>query len=367
MVAAIFILLLATTPGGIKASIGFNDAIFPEIITAGEALAQGSAYSAHADDSGSIYYNPSGLGSVRNTHLHLNNIQLESNKGWANTYLHGDMVSILSNITKSLSLDKMREELLAKRGSISHFKAQAMPNFTTRFFSLGVMASKQIRATIGTADTAKFEYAERTDYGPYAALALATIGGVIKVGAAVTMLTRSEAIGESDRDTTIDLQAGDIKKGSVLLVTAGSKLTLPITALPTFSLTMHNAGNKGFSATSGSGGAPDKIKQSMDAGFSLSPKLGNRVSIHLEYDYKDLNNKFTDVSSVRKSLFGIELDIAKAMFFRFGYGDGYGCFGIGLKHQKLELDFSTYAIDTTTTEYRGEEDRRFVFSISAGL
>ena len=33
----------------------------------------------------------------------------------------------------------------------------------------------------------------------------------------------------------------------------------------------------------------------------------------------------------------------------------------------LEFDLTTYAVDTTTSEFRGEEDRRFALSLSFGL
>ena len=55
------------------------------------------------------------------------------------------------------------------------------------------------------------------------------------------------------------------------------------------------------------------------------------------------------------------------MFVRLGYGDGFGSVGIGVKAREFQVDLTTYAVDTTSSEFQGEEDRRFVFSISSGI
>ena len=70
---------------------------------------------------------------------------------------------------------------------------------------------------------------------------------------------------------------------------------------------------------------------------------------------------------MRKILFGMEIDFARAFFIRGGYGDGFGTAGLGIKAQGFEFDLSTYAIDTTTVNYRGKEDRRFSMTLSWGF
>ena len=63
----------------------------------------------------------------------------------------------------------------------------------------------------------------------------------------------------------------------------------------------------------------------------------------------------------------MELDFARAFFMRLGYGDGFGSAGLGIKTQHLEFDLTTYAVDTTSSEFRGKEDRRFSMSLSYGF
>jgi len=347
-------------------AIDFEDAIFPELATSARALAMGNAYVSKADDSAAVYYNPAGLGTIRKTHFHLSNTHFELNKGWLDLSTRGSVTKALGNFMDGFTLDGQRKLLIGNKGTVSHQRFNFLPNFTTRYFSVGYLLSKRTRSTIGNQAGAKFEYADRLDHGPYVALNLSLFGGVFKIGASTTFLNRKEIQGESDADTTFEPTGSDEKKGSAVIVVAGTKLTLPITFLPTFSLKMNNALQQKFSVGS-SAGAPNEVRNSMDVGFSLTPQIGNKIRLHLETNYKDLTGKYSGVSTTRKITFGMEIDIARTFFIRAGYGDGWGSGGIGIKSQSLEFDLTTYAVDTTTTEFRGKEDRRIALSLSYGL
>ena len=349
------------------ASLGFEDAVFPELATSGRALAMGNAFISKVDDSLSAFYNPAGLGTVRHPHLHLSNFHLESNKGWMNAGASGSVLDALTNFPKTFSLDGTRELLLKHPDTLTHARVQFMPNFTTRYFTMGYLINKVNRGYMGadTTSTGTYEYASRLDYGPYAGLNLSMFGGVFKIGASVIYLSRNEAVGTATPTATLDLQDNDYKKGRAFITTAGTKLTLPVSALPTFSITMHNAAGAKFSGRAG--GAPDKIKSSVDLGFSLTPQIGNVVRLHFEVDYKDVTGLYSDVGFSRKLLAGMEFDIARTMFVRFGYGDGFGSAGLGIKSRRLEFDLTTYAVDTTASAFRGREDRRFAMTLSSGF
>ena len=351
----------------VHAAIGFEDAVFPELATSGRALAMGNAFICKVDDSSAVYYNPAGLGTVRHPHLHLSNFHLETNKGWSDMGLGGSVTDVSSNFAKSFSLDGTRELLVENPGKISHARFHMLPNFTARYFSFGFLLSKRQRATLGTEPGAQFEYASRLDYGPYMAINLSLFGGIFKIGASGTLLNRDEAIGTSDPNVTIDIKDSEMNRGSMALITAGTRLTLPIVFLPTFAATIHNAAAQNFSSRGGGIGPPDEIKQTIDVGFSLTPQVGKVVRIHLEANYKDIGQAYSNVSVVRRLVMGMELDVARRFFLRVGYGDGFGSAGLGMKTRKLEFDLTTYAVDTTSSEFRGAEDRRFVLSLSSGF
>lgn len=348
-------------------AITFEDAVFPEFATSARALAMGNAYIAKVDDASAVFYNPAGLGTVRYSHLHLSNFHIELNKGLIESSTGGTIGNAFSSASKAYSLDGKRELLLKKPGTIAHSSLHALPNITSRYFSAGYLLSTKTRAVVTDANSATgFEYADRFDHGPYVALNLSLFGGIFKAGASALFLNRKEAIGSADPNVAIDLPKDSYKKGSAVIITAGSRLTLPFVFLPTFAVNVHNANSMKFTGARGAG-APDKILQSYDVGFSITPQIGTSTRIHLEVDYKDLGIAYKNVNMNRKILFGAELDFSRVFFFRIGYGDGFGSAGLGIKSRKLEFDLTTYAVDTTSSAFRGEEDRRFALSISSGF
>ena len=348
-------------------AVDFRDAIYPEFATSARALAMGNAYVAKADDASAAFYNPAGLGTVRKAHFHLSNLHLEVNKDWIDLGTGGDLTSAVSNFSKGFSLDGTRNLLKEHPGKFSHSRFHFMPNFTARYISFGYLYSVQTRGAYGTQAGAQYEYAKRTDQGPYLGLNLSLFGGIFKIGVTGTYLTRKETYGESDVETAINLQDSDYQKGSALILTTGAKLTLPFYALPTFAIKMNNTSAQSFSPASDFGGAPDQIESSVDLGFSLTPQIGKTMRVHWEFNYKDATGKYDNVASSRKYAVGMELDIRRTIFLRLGYADGFGSGGLGIKTRKLEFDLTTYAVDLSDSDFRGDEDRRFVMSISSGF
>ncbi len=346
-------------------SIEFEDAVFPEIATSGRALAMGNAFICKVDDSTAAFYNPAGLGTVRYKHLHLSNFHFETNKGWFDIGTTGSLIDASSNIAKVFTLDGSRELLLNNRGKISHSRFHLLPNFTSRYFTLGYLFSDRTRATIGEGAGDQFEYATRLDHGPYMGINVSLFGGIIKFGTTVIYLSRKEAIGTADPNTTINLSGSDFDKGTAFVFGGGMRVTLPYQLLPTVAMNVHNVADQNFSPSSGYG-TPAKIRRAFDVGVSITPQIGRTTRLHLEINYKDALGAYS-VALIRKILVGIEFDFSRKMFLRFGYGDGYGSVGIGIRSRKLEFDLTTYAVDTTSSSYRGKEDRRFALTLSSGI
>jgi len=353
-----------------QAVIGYEDAIFPEPIASARALAIGNAYVAGANDSNAVYYNPAGLGSVKWFHLHLENFAFEVNKNLNRMGAGGNIRNASSNFSKITNMDGIRQVLAVNRDTIYHSRYQFFPNITSRFFSLGYMYSKKTRAIIGKdpidGTKAQFEYAGRTDHGPVGAINISVMGGVFKLGASATLLNRSEVKGEQDFDVSFEETEENTYKGVSLYGVIGSKLTFPIRFLPTFAAKMNNAFRQRFRKTGGID-SPDYIKPSVDVGFSITPQIGKTSRIHLEVNYRDMYLLHKDVASSRRIGFGMEIDLARRFHIRGGYADGFGSGGIGIKTKPLEVDITTYSVDLTNDRYKGKEDRRFMFSLSAGI
>lgn len=348
----------------------FDDAVTPELVTSARARAMGNAFISKVDDSASAFYNPAGLGTIRKTHFHLSNLHLEANKGWFEAGLGGKVHKAVGRFADALSVDGQRQLLEGDPGVLSYNRLQFMPNFTTRYFSLGYLYSKQSKAMIvedeATGDEV-FDYIVRRDHGPYASLNFSFWGGIFKVGFTGVFLQRKQAQGSADPTLEIELEDSDYQKGLAFHGITGAKLTLPWRYLPTFSIVSHNTFDNEFSARKRALGAPDPITPTLDVGFSLTPQLSNVSRLHLEFNYKDVEGKIDGVKEKRRILFGAELDVARTFFIRVGYGDGYGSAGMGVRTQKFEVDLSTYAVETSGRQFARKEDRRFALSLSSGF
>ncbi len=348
------------------ALLPFEDAVSPELVTSARALAMGNAYMSKVDDGWSAFYNPAGLGTVRGLQFHLGNIHLETNNGFLDITGNGGFTDSITQYQDAFDPVGLRDLHAEDPGKISHARIQAFPNVTYRGITLGYMYVQQNRARLKSADD-DFEIAERVDTGPVMSLSASLFGGVIKFGATAIHLTRKELQKDFAPTDTVSVDSDvDYKKGSMTHITAGTRITLPIAALPTFSAVIRNSSNTEWD-TEELGGLPDKIPQTVDYSFSITPNLGRTFRMHWEIAQKDVGDRYDDVPAQRKLMTGIEFDYMRKMFVRFGYGDGWGSGGIGVRNKSFSFDLTTYAIEASDDGVREEEDRRYIMSISRGF
>lgn len=353
--------------GPTHAALDFEDATFPEFVTSARALGMGNAYINNVDDAWAAFYNPAGLGTVRKPQFHLLNMHLEASSAYMNVVSDGGLFALPGNISDSFKAQKLREALVSDRGEISHARVNFFPNFTVRGMTLGYLFSQRNRGIVETVENGgNFELAERRDHGPVFALNLPLFGGVVKIGASATYLIRRELNKTFAPTDVAEIdESVDYKIGRGLQVTAGTKITLPFMFLPSFSAVLRNATDNGWEGIE-AGGAPDKIKQTVDLGFSITPQIGRMARLHLEANWKDMNDAY-DTSSQRRLGFGAELGFNRRIFIRGGYGDGWGSGGIGVRSRTFIMDLTSYAIDRSREGFRQQEDRRFVLSLSSGI
>ncbi len=352
-----------------SAELDFEDHSFPEFVTSARALAMGNAYICKVDDSWSAFYNPAGLGTVRAPQFHLGNIHLEASSATAKILGPGPAYEIPKNYSRSFDPEDNREMMEDHKGKLAHSRFNLFPNFTVRGLTLGYMASQRNRSIINKWDAGddanKYEILERRDHGPVMSLSGSLFGGIFKVGASAVYLTRRDLKESFDEGEPASIENEMYKEGKSLQLTVGTKLTLPVALLPTFSAVLRNAANNDWDSPSDNGG-PDVIEQTVDVGFSLTPQIGKITRLHLEANLKDLNDAY-DTDIKRRMALGMELDFNRRIFLRAGYGDGWGSGGLGVRNRTFILDLSTYAIDRSKDGFREEEDRRWVLSISSGF
>lgn len=228
------------------------------------------------------------------------------------------------------------------------------------------MYSRQTRARLKSL-TDDYEFAQRTDFGPVAALSLSLWGGIIKFGGSAIFLTREQVQKDfAPTEETVVERETDYKQGKMTLINAGTRITLPWYMLPAFSLVVRNSSNNPFGSP-GLSGLPDKIPSTVDGAFSLTPYIGKTTRLHFEVDVRDIGNRYEDVPKTRKTQFGFEFDWHRIFFFRLGFGDGWGSGGVGVRKNSFTFDLTTYAIEVSPDGYREDEDRRTVLSLSQGF
>jgi len=353
------------------ARLDFEDHAFPEFVTSSRALAMGNAFISKVDDSWSAFYNPAGLGTVRKPQFHLANIHLEASNGLLGAIGEDGTHKMPTNYIDSFDPEEMRNMLAKNKGELAHSRLNLFPNLTLRGMTLGYFYSQRNRAIINDIepdpndDANTLEIAERRDHGPIFALNASMFGGIFKIGASAAYVMRKELYASFKPTESINISGSDYSEGSSVQVNAGARLTLPYTYIPAFSVVLRNATNNDWEGTDDNGG-PEDIKQTIDLGFSITPQISKVSRLHIEVNLKDLNNSY-DTDSKRRLAAGMELDVARRFFIRAGYGDGWGSAGLGYRTRTINLDLTTYAVDRSQEDFREEEDRRWVFSLSTGF
>lgn len=348
-------------------TLKFEDHAFPEFITSARALAMGNAYLNKVDDAWAAFYNPAGLGTVRRPQFHLGNIHLEASNQLMGIVGDGPAFEIPGNFLKTFNPEEMRSFLVKDQGKISHARVNFFPNFTARGMTVGYLFSQRNRATIFDDVNNNFEVTERRDQGPVFALNASFLGGILKFGVTGVYLIRRELEKSFGPLDNISVSDADYRSGRGLQITGATRVTLPLTFLPTFSAVLRNATANDWEYTdSGNLGAPDEIKQTIDLGFSITPQVGKTVRLHLESNLKDATNKY-DTDIKRRFALGSELDFSRRLFIRAGWGDGWGSAGLGVRSRKFIFDLTTYAVDSSRDGFRETEDRRWALSLSSGF
>lgn len=343
------------------ALVRFPDVVYPELATSLRSVAMGNANLSVAGNSEAVFINPAGLARKAPLRFNLGNILFQSNEDFHSIGYKGNPGSYFNNFTKKLSLEGVRQLLLKDKGKYLSSDFQILPNISGTYFSLGFLYVTKNIITMGKAEDAPLEFADRVDYGPFIGFGIPVLKDYFKLGASLTYLTRVESNLESEQDVAINLGDEDYEKGSAPIVLLGATFELPFFPFLKLSAVSHNVFNQAFSQDSLYD--LDKIKNQIDVGSSLFVPIGNMAFL-LTLDRKDVTNKYSSVPSNRKLLAGLELAFLSWGWLRFGWGDGYPSGGLRIRSSTFEFDISTWGVHGTSREYTREEDRHIGLGFS---
>ncbi|MCY4643100.1 MAG: hypothetical protein OXB88_00620 [Bacteriovoracales bacterium] len=348
-----------------RAQVDFEDGVFPEIVPSSRALAMGNAFVARVDDESAPFYNPAGLGSVRGWNFHLSNFLLEFSKDFSRE-VTTDMSNTFKYMADSFDLDGLRKVHQNSPGHSANTRFSMMPNLTTRFLSFGLFYVRHIKTFYGGRDGDRFEFADRTDSGPYIGANFSLWGGIFKGGLSLIRLKRYEVRGDADMGSSFTPASSQRSKGTMRLYIAGARIILPFKTLPTLSATLHNVEDEEFTAAHNGWQAPQSIVPNLAVGVSITPYVGRGKKLHIEINHKDLE-KNREMENSARWMAGMELNFSKALFLRAGYRNNFISGGIGVRTKTFHFDLSSYAKGKHSERFPKTEDRGLVFSSSFRL
>jgi hypothetical protein len=323
------------------------------------ALTMGDAYTAVGTDFEAVYYNPAGL--ARRTKPRLKLIDIEGNVSQS----FASMAS--GGYTSFMSMQKILEKTAETPGQPYGVGMSFLPQFLVRNFSVGVLFRGQSEATYNaTTDTTNmYSYA---DLGAYVHYGVALGGGIFKLGVGAKILNRAEL----DRDyTDAQVSTGNLRfleqwqEGLGVGFDAGALLTLPVASLPTFGVAVQDVGNTQFkdrrllfTSDAAPAGAPQKIPQVINAGYSMIFKQGRGVRSVIAIDYKDVTRVDGDVADHLHA--GFELNYLNMLYLRAGVNQGrYWTAGLGLHLGGTGLEFGSYGENLADRGEARVSDRKY--------
>lgn len=315
--------------------------------TSARAAALGDAFLPLADDGAtSLFYNPAGLGKIQKPHIEMWNTQFQSTM---------DYISLFdTNFYKIIDLKKYSDTTLTDHPDTNPgLGISTFPNFYMRGFALGVLGQVENSATLSGSN---ITYRSLYQVIPTAGFAIRLAKGIVRIGYSFQWVHQSSGeVTTTTSDPNLSFREG-LQEGSAFSHNAGFALTLPINLLPAINIVARNIGTAKFTGKSilpmaqNSTGAPPDQPMTIDASFSLQPKLRSGGHISFVFQERDITNQ-SEFSLIRRFAGSIELNFRNNFFLRLGASGFYPSVGIGIAGKSGEFNVSYYSeeIGTATT------------------
>lgn len=332
----------------------------------GRGSAMGDAFFLFSNDAGnSMFYNPAGLAEVRKKVIEPLNLAGSANLGYFSTFDFLRFYNVFDLSAYSSQLSSAVNSGQGVSGSI-------YPNAAFRFwvFTLSFGALMQSRLQGYAQADGSYRYVSRYELAPVAGLGVRIAGGVVKLGYSFAWVNRVDGDVTTGSPTSWNDGLGS---GSGFSHNASATLTFPWKATPSFTFVARNILGVQYSypnlllpVASNSPGAPAEEPMSLDAGFSLQPKLGRGITLNVGMVYRDILN-VSQASILRHFAFSGELNLRERFFFRGGLSLEEwsrslfsGSAGLGIRTKVSELNFSWFMEDPGSAT-APEQDHRFLF------
>ncbi len=339
-------------------------------------LGMGNAVVATVDDETAIYLNPAALGRVRNYFINIADPQVDVGQDTPTMVNTGYLDSINPQYTLNDANKYPNKHL--------HQREQLSPSLVMTNFGIGVLDSYQTDAYLDSA-TNTYHYHYWNDQAITAAFNLSMFSGILKLGANIRGVDRTESNRTDIPVNSTGLTATSMINGSTLFSEgfgiasdAGLLLTLPVATLPTIGVVWRDIGDTRYDINHGSQYSttyrPLSTPDTIDAGASISPILGNGVRMVLTAQLSDVTQNmeptyiYQSPNIMRRVHAGVEFNFGDTLFVRGGINQGYWTAGLEMDIANSQLQLASYGEEIgdvpligSGQTYTPVQDRRYVF------
>jgi hypothetical protein len=351
----IFFIALATHAGSVRASevVEFYNGI--------RAMGMGGVGVPTVNDETAMLVNPAGLGKLRDYIITVVDPEIEGSSNAA-TLAGADAWNMMN---PQPMLDKLNDT--DNLNQWLHLKMQAFPSIVVPNFGFGAYGRYSADGRVDAANTF-FEYHYLNDFAAVAAVNFRMWDGRIKLGANARVINRVQVdrtdILANSTGNTLDTLASE---GMGIGSDVGLILTAPFVLLPTIAGVLRDAGGTSYSIDSGmitsSTTRPDRTAQTCDVGISIFPILGKTSRMAIGLEYRDILTASEETDHFRRGHFGIEFNLADALFIRGGMNQRYWTAGAEISMFNYQLQLASYG-EEIGTDLVPQEDRRYILKFS---
>lgn len=385
--------LLVTATLGLSAGVSMTaqgaapSLRIPYQMTSARPASLGGAFTAVADDQNALFYNPAGLAFLDSTFAALMDLEISGSLGSGGL---GDLIDDFSNISSAASQlasekDNSKQiDNITKLGELVSSRTAAVGSKMQMYLARktwGLALTAGLQTGLGIHSKLLPEVADLgilADVDVRAGYARQFLDGKVSIGAAPYAKIR----GQGGRANLSLNEAFDPQGATKNMVGVGrgfgadlGLMVRPVAAMsPTFGLAILNVGdtrlravdslpaNVGLFSDAEKVGAPDPVKQVVNAGFAISP-IDGRGFVRLSGELREINRPS---AAELKPAFGVESGF-RSNYIRTlvaaGWGNGGWSAGLELR-AFLKLRFASY-IEPNLFFDRVKNQR--VWVVSAGL
>lgn len=343
---------------------------FPMLVKAGERyefyngarqLGMGGATIAVVNDETALITNPAALGKLRSKFVTVVDPELHTGEHTAQIIKEKDY-----NLMKTFDPQDLLEVLRANPDKPYHLKLNLFPSIVLPNFGFGVLANYNYDAEVLSASN-EFHLRYRNDISVLLGYNFRFFDGRVKLGFNLRYTNRAE-MDDLFPDSSSGLDFKNlVNEGTAVGSDIGLILTAPWQYLPTLAAVVRDVGDTSYTLGSGmlySGRPlPEKTKQTIDVGASISPILGKNSRWQLAAEFRDITTDDDDEVAKRRLHYGMELNFYDKLFMRGGLNQGYWTAGFEIASQVLQFQVATYGEEIGTKDAT-REDRRYVFKFS---